>query len=94
MELMIKTGGGTVVPKLSQRDRSTAANDGGNIKHVLLYDQTNDGVLSLKKLKVEIESVQEQGRSIGKTVSIVPCKVLLDCISQYDMDKMVESIPL
>ncbi|KAG9067754.1 hypothetical protein KI688_011341 [Linnemannia hyalina] len=93
MELMIKIGGGTAVPRLSQRDRSTAANDGGNTKHVLLYDQTNDGVLSLKKLKVEIESVQEQALSIGKTVSIVPCKVLLDCISQYDMDKMVETIP-
>ncbi|KAF9538920.1 hypothetical protein EC957_006033 [Mortierella hygrophila] len=93
MELMIKTGGGAVVPRLFQRDRSTVANDSGNTKHVLLYDQTNDGVLSLKKLKVEIESVQEQGLSIGKTVSIVPCKVLLDCISQYDMDKMVETIP-
>ncbi|KAK3816736.1 MAG: hypothetical protein JOS17DRAFT_758815 [Linnemannia elongata] len=93
MELMIKTGGGTVVPRLSQRDRSTATNDGGNTKHVLLYDQTNDGVLSLKKLKVEIESVRAQGLSIGKTVSVVPCKVLLDCISRYDLDKMVESIP-
>lgn len=93
MELMVRTGGGTVVPRLSQRDRPTAANGGGYTKHVLLYDQTNDGVLSLKKLKAEIESTQALGRSLGKTVSIVPCKTLLDCISQYDMDKMVESIP-
>ncbi|KAG0069942.1 hypothetical protein BGZ89_001785 [Linnemannia elongata] len=93
MELMIRTGGGAVVARLFQRDRSTAANDGDNTKHVLLYDQTNDGVLSLKKLKVEIKSVQAQALSIGKTVSIVPCKALLDCISQYDMEKMVETIP-
>ncbi|KAF9155002.1 BRCA1-associated RING domain protein 1 [Linnemannia schmuckeri] len=95
MELMIKTGGGTVVSRLSQRDRTTAANgSGGFTKHVLLYDQTNDGVMSLKKLKADIESTMAHGRSIGKEVSIVPCKTLLDCISQYDMDKMVETIPL
>jgi hypothetical protein len=93
MELMVRTGGGTVVSRLSQRDRSTTANSGGYTKHVLLYDQTNDGVLSLKKLKAEIESTLALGRSLGKIVSIVPCKNLLDCISQYDMDKMVESMP-
>ncbi|KAG0288886.1 BRCA1-associated RING domain protein 1 [Linnemannia gamsii] len=93
MELMVRTGGGAVVPRLSQRDRPTVASGGGYAKHVLLYDQTNDGVLSLKKLKAEIESTQALGRSLGKAVSIVPCKALLDCISQYDMDKMVESIP-
>ncbi|KAF8945593.1 BRCA1-associated RING domain protein 1 [Haplosporangium gracile] len=94
MELMVKTGGGTTVSRLSQCDRSTAINGSGDFtKHVLLYDQTNDGVMSLKKLKADIGSILAQGRSIGKEVSIVPCKTLLDCISQYDMDKMVETVP-
>ncbi|KAG0373928.1 hypothetical protein BGX24_011059 [Mortierella sp. AD032] len=87
IELMVKTGGGTIAPKLFQRDSD------GFTRHVLLYDQASDGVMSLKKLKSEIESTQLQGLSSGKVVAVVPCKSLLDCISQYDMDKLVESIP-
>ncbi|KAF9129334.1 Breast cancer 1, early onset [Mortierella sp. 14UC] len=94
IELMVKTGGGTITPKLFQRDRSAAITNSSSLtRHVLLYDQASDGVMSLKKLRSEIESTQLQGLSIGKVVAVVPCKSLLDCISQYDMDKLVESIP-
>ncbi|KAG0277626.1 hypothetical protein BGZ95_005630 [Linnemannia exigua] len=80
IELMIKTGGGIIVPKLFQRDRSAAVNNGSFTRHVLLYDQASEGVMSLKKLRSEIEAAQLQGHSIGKVVA-------------YDMDKLVESIP-
>ncbi|KAF9900947.1 hypothetical protein EC991_006721 [Linnemannia zychae] len=94
MELMVKAGGGTIVPKFFQRDRSAVGtNSDSTIRHVLLYDQASDGVMSLKKLRSEIESTQLQGLSMGKKVSVVPCKNLLDCISRYDMGMLVESIP-
>ncbi|KAF9090455.1 hypothetical protein BGX23_005953 [Mortierella sp. AD031] len=102
IELMVRVGGGTIVPRLFQRDRSVAPNsessntNGGSSnysRHVLLYDQASDGVMSLKRLKSEVETAQAQGLPIGKIVEVVPCKTLLDCISQYDMERLIEIVP-
>ncbi|KAF9922712.1 hypothetical protein FBU30_007153 [Linnemannia zychae] len=96
IELIIKIGGGTIVPKLFHRDRFSANNNSNSsyIKHILLYDQANDGVMSLKKLKSEVEATRRQSSSVGKAFTVVTCRNLLDCISQYDMERIVETIPI
>ncbi|KAF9209886.1 hypothetical protein BGZ49_010416 [Haplosporangium sp. Z 27] len=101
VELMIRAGGGTVVPQLflrdtrlaksiaSQRsnDQTSDQKDSNPVRHLLLYE-ANGGVMSLKKLKTDIQMVRELAQSYGKHVEVTQCKVLLDCISQYDMSSL------
>ncbi|KAF9352438.1 Breast cancer 1, early onset [Mortierella sp. AD094] len=105
VELMIRAGGGVIVPQLFLRDtrfaRSIASqrnndqasdrNESDPVRHLLLYDQANDGVMSLKKLKTEVRMVKELGQSLGKQVEVTQCKILFDCIAQYDMSQLVET---
>ncbi|KAF9292532.1 hypothetical protein BGZ68_003438 [Mortierella alpina] len=70
--LMIRAGGGIVVPQLFLGD-------------------TRNGVVSLKKLRTEVESMRTLADTLGKRVELVQCKSLLDCIAQYDMSTLVES---
>ncbi|KAG0306374.1 BRCA1-associated RING domain protein 1 [Dissophora globulifera] len=60
-------------------------------RHFILYDQSNDGVMSLKRLRTEARSMREMARSLGKHAEIVQCKALFDCVAQYDLSKLVEA---
>ncbi|KAG0259601.1 hypothetical protein BG011_002533 [Mortierella polycephala] len=107
VEIMIRSGGGTVVTQLflgtirSSRigraiSRSRSPNDEDNFgtpsRHLILYDQASDGVVSLKKLKTTVEFVQTLAHSLGKKVEVVQCKTLLDCIAEYNIDNLEETI--
>ncbi|KAF8939434.1 hypothetical protein BGZ58_009789 [Dissophora ornata] len=100
IELMVRAGGGTVVPQLFLRDTRSAKSytlamddqeENYRVRHIILYDQASEGVVSLKKLKTEVRSMRELAKSLGKRVEVVQRNILLDCIAQYDMDKLIES---
>ncbi|KAG0371408.1 BRCA1-associated RING domain protein 1 [Gamsiella multidivaricata] len=105
VELIIRTGGGTVVPQLFLRDtrfaRSIASHHNSadtdvvdeSTRHLILYDHTSEGVMSLKKLKTEVRSMKELAQSLGKTVRVVHCKNLFDSIAKYDMNQLVDTDP-
>jgi len=97
---MIRAGGGIVVPQLFLRDTKSAKSHAlamddregdDRMRHIILYDQASEGVVSLKKLKTEVRSMKELAKSLGKHVEAVQRNILLDCIAQYDMDELKES---
>ncbi|KAF9918436.1 BRCA1-associated RING domain protein 1 [Lobosporangium transversale] len=105
IELMIRAGGGRVVPQLFLRDmrfaKSIAAttlpppsengNDNNTVRHLIVFDQAGEGVISSRKLKTEVKAMRELGQSLGKRVEVVQRKILLECIAAYDMDRLVEA---
>ncbi|KAG0007149.1 Breast cancer 1, early onset [Modicella reniformis] len=103
LELMIETGGGIIVSELFLRStQSTATHHrhhhrSDNIesaeprRHILLYDQASEGVMSLRKMKTKVHSVRKVAQSLGKRVEVVHYKVLLDCIASYDIGVLSET---
>ncbi|CAO3568513.1 unnamed protein product [Mortierella alpina] len=103
--LMIRAGGGVVVPQLFLGDtrlsKSIRAHDDPSAdhsaartsphRHLILHDLASNGVVSLKKLRTEVESMRKLADTLGKRMELVQCKSLLDCIAQYDMSSLVES---
>jgi len=93
--LIIRAGGGKVVSQLFRQDNYTQ--DGHNStkslvkKHVLVYDQVNEGVLKVKKLRTEVKACMELARPLGKKVDVVTSGGLLNCIAQYDLDLLKSS---
>ncbi|KAF9186476.1 hypothetical protein BGZ51_002004 [Haplosporangium sp. Z 767] len=107
VEIMIRSGGGTIVTQLFQEatrtsrigsaiSRSNSPNNGSSLggpsRHLILYDQASDGVVSLKKLKTTVESVRTLAHSLGERAEVVQCKTLLDCIAEYNIDNLAETI--
>ncbi|KAI1318181.1 Breast cancer 1, early onset [Mortierella claussenii] len=124
VELIIRAGGGSVVPQLFLREsrfakslaegdsvadvstssfsrqaiaadsshRLTASQmDAGPVRHLLLFDQAGEGVISSRKLKTEVKAMRDLGLSLGKRVEVVQRKVLFECIAAFDMSKLVEA---
>ncbi|KAF9575513.1 hypothetical protein EC968_002774 [Mortierella alpina] len=103
--LMIRAGGGMVVPQLFLGDtrlsKSIRAHDDVSAnhsgartsphRHLIVHDLASNGVVSLKKLRTEVESMRKLADTLGKRIELVQCKSLLDCIAQYDMSTLVES---
>ncbi|KAF9438621.1 BRCA1-associated RING domain protein 1 [Entomortierella beljakovae] len=101
IELMIRTGGGMVVPQLFRDTRFAKSISGRNsnkgdhvdeLRHILLFSG-NDGVVHLKKVRTDIQTVKDIAKSLGKRVETAQSRSLLDCIAQYDMSKLIESTP-
>ncbi|KAF9358604.1 BRCA1-associated RING domain protein 1 [Mortierella sp. NVP85] len=97
LELMIEAGGGMVVSQLfSWSMRSTVLRSDGTdnahpTRHIILYNQANDGVRNLRRLKTEIRSVSEVARTLDRRVQVVHHREFLDCIASYDISTMGES---
>ncbi|KAF9958939.1 hypothetical protein BGZ72_010620 [Mortierella alpina] len=103
--LMIRAGGGIIVPQLFLGDtrlsKSIRAHEDITAdqltartsprRHLILHDLASNGVVSLKKLRTEVESMRELADTLGKQIELVQCKSLLDCIAQYDMSTLEES---
>ena len=62
------------------------------LKHLLVFDQANEGVLKVKKLRTETEACMDLARPLGKTVDVVRSLDLLNCIAQYDMDRLMSTM--
>ncbi|KAF9584145.1 Breast cancer 1, early onset [Lunasporangiospora selenospora] len=106
IDMLLRTGGGTIVSRLFQQqlkllktsatdnnnDQDASVQDQGPAMHLLVFDQAvQSGVMSLKRLKADIESAQRTAKSLGKHVCLVQSKDLLDCIAQYDLNSLVET---
>jgi hypothetical protein len=91
LELMVEAGGGRIVSQLflwSTRSTATAHHHHSDepTRHIILYDQASEGVMSLRKMKMELRSVGEMALSLGKRVQVVHHKEFLESIASYDID--------
>lgn len=92
---MVEAGGGVIVPQLflwSTRPTATAHHHHNDCtdnveptRHIILYDQASEGVMSLRKMKKETRSVREVADSLGKRLQVVRHKEFLECIASYDI---------